>query len=191
MKRASLYLTLGLLLLSVTFFGILITIVVAADPAAFPQGGFALAFFSVCTIGFAIPTLLFLFLWRKETKRLNQLEAVGAILRGYRELSIANLAVQIGQPPALAENLAAASVAAGFAQGYIDHASGMFYSGAVYQSTPQVVVVPPPVAASPPPTQVFREREVIREIVKIPCRYCGALVLQTAQRCQNCNAPLA
>lgn len=41
-----------------------------------------------------------------------------------------------------------------------------------------------------PPLQ--REREVItREIVRIPCRFCGTLVDQTARRCPNCSAPLS
>jgi hypothetical protein len=29
-----------------------------------------------------------------------------------------------------------------------------------------------------------------REIIKIPCRYCGALILLTDSRCQNCGAIL-
>lgn len=35
------------------------------------------------------------------------------------------------------------------------------------------------------------EREVVvKEIVKIPCRYCGTLVSVTDTRCTNCGAPL-
>lgn len=47
--------------------------------------------------------------------------------------------------------------------------------------------------ASAPVTQVekiIHEKETIREIVKIPCAYCGTLVEITASRCQNCGAPL-
>ena len=44
----------------------------------------------------------------------------------------------------------------------------------------------PPAGPSPP---VVRE-VVIREIVRVPCRYCGALVDQTATRCTGCGAPL-
>ncbi|HZY70185.1 MAG TPA: hypothetical protein VFF67_04300 [Thermoplasmata archaeon] len=40
------------------------------------------------------------------------------------------------------------------------------------------------------PTSVIREREVIREIVRIPCRYCHNLVDQTAVRCPSCGAGL-
>jgi hypothetical protein len=38
--------------------------------------------------------------------------------------------------------------------------------------------------------QVIHEKETIKEIVKIPCRYCGTLVEITATRCPNCAAPL-
>lgn len=38
--------------------------------------------------------------------------------------------------------------------------------------------------------QVIREKETIKEIVKIPCKYCGTLVEITATRCPNCAAPL-
>lgn len=44
---------------------------------------------------------------------------------------------------------------------------------------------PMPSAPQPPVS-----REVIREIVKMPCRYCGHLILNTANRCDACNAPV-
>jgi ribosomal protein L40E len=31
-------------------------------------------------------------------------------------------------------------------------------------------------------------REVVREVVMIPCKYCGALFPQTATFCPNCGA---
>jgi len=58
----------------------------------------------------------------------------------------------------------------------------------------QVPLGYPPPAQAPygyvPPTQVYKEKEIIREIVKIPCKYCGTLVDQNAVRCPSCNAPL-
>ncbi len=30
--------------------------------------------------------------------------------------------------------------------------------------------------------------EIVREIVKVRCKYCGALNLETSQRCSNCGA---
>ena len=41
----------------------------------------------------------------------------------------------------------------------------------------------------PPPTQPVIQKEVItREVVMIPCQYCGGLMLQTATFCSNCGA---
>lgn len=40
------------------------------------------------------------------------------------------------------------------------------------------------------PTAVQREREVIREIVRLPCRYCGSLVNQLDTKCGSCGAGL-
>ena len=33
------------------------------------------------------------------------------------------------------------------------------------------------------------QKEVVREVVMIPCSYCGALVPQTTVSCPNCKAP--
>ena len=49
-------------------------------------------------------------------------------------------------------------------------------------------------AAAPPavtlaPT-VVREKETIREIVKVPCRYCNQLNLMNSAKCGGCGAPL-
>jgi rubrerythrin len=35
---------------------------------------------------------------------------------------------------------------------------------------------------------VIREKEIIREVVMIPCKYCGALMDQTVTVCPNCGA---
>ena len=50
---------------------------------------------------------------------------------------------------------------------------------------------PPPRQQTPghPPERVLRE-VFIKEVVRIPCRYCGALVDNTAKRCDACGAPL-
>ena len=32
------------------------------------------------------------------------------------------------------------------------------------------------------------EKEIIKEVVMIPCRYCGSLMPQTALSCSNCGA---
>lgn len=41
-----------------------------------------------------------------------------------------------------------------------------------------------------PVKEVVREREVIKDVVKIPCSYCGTLIPVEAFKCPNCGAPL-
>jgi len=49
-----------------------------------------------------------------------------------------------------------------------------------------------PMAGAPVPgvQPAMVERVVVREIVKIPCKYCGSLVEQTASSCPNCGGNL-
>lgn len=42
--------------------------------------------------------------------------------------------------------------------------------------------------AQPSAAPVIKEREVIREVVMIPCKYCGTLMPQTETVCPNCGA---
>ncbi|MDE1819486.1 MAG: hypothetical protein KGJ23_00260 [Euryarchaeota archaeon] len=44
--------------------------------------------------------------------------------------------------------------------------------------------------APPSPQVIVKEKETIREIVKVPCPYCSALVQITDKRCGSCGAPL-
>gem|GEM_PF-818595 len=45
---------------------------------------------------------------------------------------------------------------------------------------------PSPIESGAP--TVIREKETIREIVMIPCKYCGTLMSQTATSCPHCGA---
>jgi len=36
--------------------------------------------------------------------------------------------------------------------------------------------------------KIVREKETIREIVMVPCQYCGTLIPQTALSCSTCGA---
>ncbi len=47
-----------------------------------------------------------------------------------------------------------------------------------------------PESGMPAGAPVAVERIVIREIVKIPCKYCGSLVEQTASSCPQCGGSL-
>ena len=51
----------------------------------------------------------------------------------------------------------------------------------VTTSTMEIEVLPQ--AAQP----VIKEKEIIREVVMIPCKYCGALMQQTETVCPNCG----
>jgi sporulation-control protein spo0M len=52
----------------------------------------------------------------------------------------------------------------------------------VTSTTVEIQVSPP--SASP----VIREKEIVREVVMIPCKYCGTLMVQTETVCPNCGA---
>ncbi len=48
-----------------------------------------------------------------------------------------------------------------------------------------------PTYPPPPPPQVIQQKEVVtREIVKVRCRYCGALVDEGVNVCPRCQAPV-
>jgi len=40
----------------------------------------------------------------------------------------------------------------------------------------------------PPVKEIIREKEIIKEIVMVPCSYCGGLMPQTSTFCPNCGA---
>ncbi len=45
------------------------------------------------------------------------------------------------------------------------------------------------IQVTPPATQpVIREKEIVREVVMIPCKYCQSLMDQTLTACPNCGA---
>jgi len=59
-----------------------------------------------------------------------------------------------------------------------------------YQPPPQQQYYqqqPPPQPQQP---AVYKEKEIIKEIVKVRCPYCGALVEQGVSRCPHCGAAL-
>lgn len=60
---------------------------------------------------------------------------------------------------------------------------------------PPVVYVQQPAYYPPPPqpqpvTQVYQKEVVTREVVKVRCRYCGALVDEGVNTCPKCQAPM-
>ncbi len=55
--------------------------------------------------------------------------------------------------------------------------------------SPTAGQVPYPYGVAPTQT-IIREREVIREIVRVPCKYCGTMVDSTERTCPSCSGPL-
>jgi len=53
----------------------------------------------------------------------------------------------------------------------------------ITSETTEIQVIKPPAA----PT-IVKEKEIVREVVMIPCAYCGTLMHQTAIFCPNCGA---
>lgn len=47
----------------------------------------------------------------------------------------------------------------------------------------------PPVEKEQTPA-VVKEKEVVREIVKVRCRHCGTLCIETFDKCSHCGASL-
>lgn len=37
---------------------------------------------------------------------------------------------------------------------------------------------------------IMKEKELVREVVKVRCRHCGALCLESSDKCPTCGAPL-
>ena len=62
---------------------------------------------------------------------------------------------------------------------------GLLFVGLGCSQRPKLMVT---TIKAPSPSQVIKEKEVIREVVMIPCKYCGALMPQTAIVCPYCGA---
>lgn len=61
--------------------------------------------------------------------------------------------------------------------------------GIAWKPAPPPSTLPPPPTIAPQPPSVVREREIVtREVVMIPCAYCGNLMPQTSIFCPNCGA---
>src|SRR2546425_6894218 len=154
MKRKSLYLVFGILLLLGGLFGLLLTVVAAVDPQF--GAGIALAF-GICSGALLVPAvLLFYFYWRASSKD-KVLQTIGAILRSVREIGIQDVAGKVGKTPAETEVLISESIAAGDVQGFVDPREGKFVATAwgafAPGQGPQIVIQAPPMpqAAYPPP----------------------------------------
>ncbi len=130
---------------------------------------------------FLVPALVLLWLWRREVARIRQLRGLASahdeqlrnlasILQTYNQIPLAEAAQRMGVSPQEVEGLTSAALAAGYAKGHVDRASGIFYPETPGSAT---------------------QREVLtRERILIRCKFCGALVEQGETRCKSCGAVL-
>ncbi len=173
----------GLLILAIVlliffgiFFAVLVNILTEPYSPHFDAGVFELSMI------FFIPAVLVIWLWRRQVAHERQLRGaasaqeqrlrdVASILSMYNQIPLTELATRLGVTPQEAEALTSAVLAAGYAKGHVDRATGIFY---------------PETGGAP------AQREVVtRERVLIRCKFCGALVEQGQTRCTSCGAVLA
>jgi ribosomal protein L40E len=64
----------------------------------------------------------------------------------------------------------------------------IFKAAIAIEGRPDVTSQTVEIQAIQPTAAQVREKEIIREVVMIPCRYCGALMPQTDTTCPRCNA---
>src|SRR3989442_5287557 len=154
MKRKSLYLVLGILLLLGGLVGVLFTVASAVAP----QLGTGIAiFFGVCSGVFLDPAVLLFYLYWKASAHDKVLQTVGAILRSVREIGVQDIASRVGKTPAEAEVLISQSIAEGYAQGFMDPRGGKFvataWGGFAPRQIPQIGIQAPPIPqpSYPPP----------------------------------------
>src|SRR5436190_238295 len=194
MKRKSLYLIFGILLLLCGLAGVLFTIVSAVAPEL--GTGIAI-FFGICSGVFLAPAIVLFYLYWRASAQDKVLQTVGAVLRSVREISVQDVASRVGKTPAEAEVLISQSIAEGYAQGFVDPREGKFvataWGGFAPGQVPQIVIqapaipqtaYPPPYgpAAGAPPTGTPESRF---------CRDCGIRIEktpgQTYWQCPHCG----
>jgi len=115
MKAEGLYYFLGIGCLTATF--VFLMIGVYGSIAVVPDAGLA---GGLCALAFLIPGLVFLLYWRQRGSLDRRLEELAEVLRGYRQLAIADLAAKIDSTPDDAELLVAACIGRGYIHGHID-----------------------------------------------------------------------
>jgi hypothetical protein len=194
MKRKSLYLTFGILLLLGGLFGVLLTIASAVTP---DLGTGIAIFFGVCSAGFLAPAVLLFYLYWRASAHDKVLQTVGAVLRSVREISVQDVARRVGKTPADAELLISQSIAEGYAQGFVDPREGKFvataWGGFAPGQVPQIVIQAPaiPQAVYPPPYAPFAAAPPSGSPESRFCRECGSRIEkvpgQTYWQCPHCG----
>lgn len=154
MKRKGLYLIFAILLLGGGVLGVLFAVVSVIEPTL---GSGPAVFFGICSGAFFAPAVILFYLYWKSSGHDKVLQTVGAILRSVREITVQDVAKRVGKTPADAEVLISQSIAAGYAQGFVDPREGKFvataWGGFAPGLVPQIVIQAPaiPQAAYSPP----------------------------------------
>ena len=64
----------------------------------------------------------------------------------------------------------------------------------ISQKINEFLKIPDTQVPPPPPSQtvreVYREKEIVKEIVRIPCKFCGTYIDHTETKCSSCGASL-
>ena len=153
MKKGT-YLIFGILVLAAGLFFVLLTVVAATVPAL---GAPAAAVMGACSAIFLVPAAILLYLYWRASAQDKVLQTVGAILRSVREIGVQDVAAKLKKTPAEAEVLISQTVAAGYAQGFLDPREGKFVATAwgafAPGQVPQIIIQAPsiPQPAYPPP----------------------------------------
>jgi len=194
MKRKSLYLVFGILLLLGGLVGVLFTVVSAVAPEL--GTGIAI-FFGICSAVFLAPAVLLFYLYWRASAHDKVLQTVGAVLRSVREISVQDVATRVGKTPAEAEVLISQSIAEGYAQGFVDPREGKFvataWGGFAPGQVPQIVIQAPaiPQAAYPPPYGPSAAAPPSGPPESRFCRECGSRIEkvpgQTYWQCPHCG----
>jgi len=178
-RRSTKYLILWILLLVPTAFSVLALVASLIYNVDSSTRSLFAAVWGVCIGLTGLPTALFVLLWLREHRRNVKLETIGAVLRAYGSIPLADVAKRLGKSEHEVEDLATAAITGGFAQGFIDHRSRAFHN------TGFGILERPPapdeaLAAKPKIERLDPLRGAFDTIVPVPigtarfCRSCGS-----------------
>ncbi len=121
MRPARLYLYLGVIGMTLSF--VLLALGAYGSLVNITDAGLA---GGLCFIVFFIPAVFFLTYWRRSSLLEKQLRNLADVLRGYREVTLTEIAEKSGIGPRDAEIFVAACIGRGYIKGHIDKERGAF-----------------------------------------------------------------
>lgn len=187
-KHKTIYLILGVLgLLGTAIWALATVVMLAVPPAENLESGISYAAFSgACTLVFAVPTIVLLYLYLHSSRREREQLTIVSLLRSGPEISVKEVADRIRKTPDETEVLISKLVSDGTVQGYLERNARKFVAMAIGVmgpgQVPQIVIqappAPPPVAGTGTPERRF-------------CRECGSPIErapgQSYWQCSHCG----